>query len=548
MRLIILFLFIAQNSIAQNQNTVQWAWSNTYSNQSNSTANQIVVDDSNNIYVAGFYRDTLVMDSLTLYGPSLNDAIFVAKFNPNGVVLWARRIDWGNFVDDIMLDSQGNVRVLTSYRFLTTYNSNTGQLITSYSLPYTSGAGNDEFALEVQLDENDMMYVISQSGISTLYSTVYVRYYNTSNVSVSDTLWERQFEIGSNFFPFGGFVGGSDIDSAGNLYLGGVSDFYYQFELQGDSIVTSTSPTFTPQQIFIAKYDDTGSALWLDTIPNSSVDLMDLKLNSLDSSIYFTGYHYNTEIVHGDTMEIDTTNQFQILLTKYDLEGSYEWSKGFSLESPSVNIDPNSSDACSGTHLAITDSGYVYLKGIFNGSMIWNTDTLYEDTSVYFPNYIADDVFFAKLDTNGNVLWGKYAGNAGADGPSSGGFWVDDSTGTLYMVGYNIDTNGLNKSSNYIQGVFVAKEVGGPTSTVGILEVTHDSHSLLVYPNPMSTHFTVLKSGQEPIPFELRDAQGKLLQSGVLQNEHHQIDVSNYSGGMLFLITELGVLKLMKTP
>jgi hypothetical protein len=233
---------------------------------------------------------------------------------------------------------------------------------------------------------------------------------------------------------------------------------------------------------------------------------------------------------------------------KFDLEGNNEWAKAFPLESKTLKTYPNASWGAMGSDLQISDSGYVYMKGSFTGSIVFHNDTLVEDTTSVIVNMIADDVFIAKLDPNGNPLWGKYAGNMGGQGLETGDFYVDPAQDILYLVGYWAAANNLNKMAtptNNAKYIFLGKE--GEPSTVNISEIEAEDYALLVYPNPSAGTYYVSKppsTGQ--LNYQVVDIHGKVILDGQLKTNMEVIDLSNVSKGMYFLHTEVGLIKLLK--
>lgn len=79
---------------------------------------------------------------------------------------------------------------------------------------------------------------------------------------------------------------------------------------------------------------------------------------------------------------------------------------------------------------------------------------------------------------------------------------------------------------------------------VGVEELI--SNSIEVYPNPGNGEFQVQSNFAEPTPFRIYSIHGELVQSGVLQSNLEQIDVSSLSGNVFFLEVGDDVLKLLK--
>lgn len=546
----IITLFVAllctQQVQAQTNNEINWGWSDVYGNSYNSIANHLAVKDGF-MYVAGHFKGELQIQGDTLLSSPTSGRPFVAKFDTNGVLIWARHMDWGNTVLKLQIDLNGDIRILCDHGLIVVYNAINGLPITYYDIPEsvtdTYGQYSDELVLDFLLDSADMMYVLSlkndiQSGLS--YNRISV--YATPNDTISNLVWTDTFQLGISF----GFAGPQNLslDNSNNIYISGLTDGV-SLSLNGGNI----SGTFTGSpEMFLLKYDVSGNVDWLTTNPIMTTQTTHSAINGMDSSFYVTGYHFMEEVYHGDTISVDTTNHTQIVLLKYDLDGNYLWAKGFPLDSRSLKTFPNASWGALGNEVQITDAGDVYLRGGFTGSIVFANDTLVEDTSVVLLGYICDDVFIAKLDPNGNPIWGKYAGNSGGDGIETGDFWVDPETGYIHFVGYWADTNNLLKSStpdDALKQIFIAKE-GGP-SAVSIEEIQHDNIRLLVYPNPSRGLFHISKAvNAENYEYQIVNMHGQLLMRGKLEKPLVTVDLSDFDNGVYFLQTPIGTTKLVR--
>jgi len=542
----IAFALLPVISSAQNNGTVQWAWSNTYGNgNDNSIANHLVLDDDENMYIAGVFRGELVVQTDTIWGNPLEDRVFVAKFDSLGTLKWIRRIDWGYFVNQIQLDSDNDLRVLCNSGTMIVYNGMNGVPIIYYPVPNSISDYNSTTpfgaAIDFKMDANDNMYVLSRfEDMNTWENSSYMAVYASPNDTISSTLWEDHINTG---FFFSSGPSGFGLDSNNNVYVTGTTD-YASLSLVGTDVVS----TPVGNQLFAVKYNTVGEVQWLSVEDMNFLNIQGAEVNTIDSSFYITGFTYADGVLYGDTLLLDTTNQQQIFLLKYNLDGATEWSKSFPLATKTLKDYPQASWGATGSHVQISDSGYVYLKGSFTGSIIFQNDTLIEDTSSVVLNVLADDVFIAKLDPNGNPIWGKYGGNMGGIGLETGDFYVNPATDILYLVGYWFSPNNLFKWSNPTDGVknfFIGKE--GVPSTVSMDEISSDGITLFVYPNPSTGEFIVSKPpNSQSSTYQILNTQGEVILSGVLDENIKSIDLTNYASGMYFLRTELGSTKLLK--
>ncbi len=102
--------------------------------------------------------------------------------------------------------------------------------------------------------------------------------------------------------------------------------------------------------------------------------------------------------------------------------------------------------------IAVDDSGNTYVTGYFSKSMVLGAYT--------FQSSNFSDMFVAKLDSNGNILWAKSAGGGGQYGSNQGSAIAVDKSGNVYVAGkfrYTITFGTLKGSNSGNSELFVAK-------------------------------------------------------------------------------------------
>jgi len=143
---------------------------------------------------------------------------------------------------------------------------------------------------------------------------------------------------------------------------------------------------------------------------------------------YVTGYYYNT-IAFGSTV-LPGLGSTDIFIAKLDTNGNWLWAK-------------NAGGSANETGYSITadNAGYVYLSGYFAGTATFGTTQL--SSTQQWDN----DVFVAKLDTEGNWIWTTQGG-----GPN-------------YQSCYSITAN--NNGDAYISGTYQYSASFGAISLAG---------------------------------------------------------------------------------
>ncbi|HLG35075.1 MAG TPA: hypothetical protein VI757_09360, partial [Bacteroidia bacterium] len=227
-------------------------------------------------------------------------------------------------------------------------------------------------------------------------------------------------------------------DANGNVYITGT--------FQGSTITfgsyTLQNVTAGTLDIFIAKYDATGNVLWAESGGGTRDDYAYGIAADVNGNVYITGYFRSPSIMFGTITltHSDSTGIYDdIFIAKYDSAGNVLWAKSAGSK---VSWE-RSYGICTDT-----DSN-VYITGMYVSStpVIFGSDTLI--------NRGGYDIFIAKYDAGGNLLWAKSEGGTSYDFgigicfDISGHFYL---TGYQYQAVFGNDTltgNGLS--------VFVAK-------------------------------------------------------------------------------------------
>ena len=271
-----------------------------------------------------------------------------------------------------------------------------------------------------------------------------------------------------------GSVEGSTVtsDPFGNIYVSG----YYSSDNMTIGSVTLQNLGLSFNDGFLAKYDPSGNFLWAERFGGSGNDRGTSIATDKAGNVYLTGYFYSPKIGFGKDTLINAGNVGDIFIVKYDSSGKILWAKregAAALEIPhAIHVDGNNNVIVAGrfssnsitfgtTTLALAGSMDVFIaKYNVSGNLLWakgagggSNDEAYSISSdpsgnIYLAGYFTQpsnfgtikltsagisDMFLAKYDPSGNVLWAKNAGGKGDDRATG---LQTDASGNSYIAGY----------------------------------------------------------------------------------------------------------------
>jgi mRNA-degrading endonuclease HigB of HigAB toxin-antitoxin module len=348
----------------------------------------VATDAAGNSYVTGSFQGKITFGNTTLTssGFSENQDFFIAKYNAAGNVLWAKQAvgtdyKYGN---GIAVDGSGNSYVTGNFYGSATFGSTT----------LTSGTGIDDAFI--------------------------AKYDAAGNV-----IWAKQ-TVGTDYE----YGNGIAVDASGNSYVTG---YFYGSAIFGSTTLNSSGNN----DVFVAKYDAMGNAIWARNAGGTNTRAYGFGI-ALDSSgnSHVTGFFIGSATFGNTTLT--SSGNYDIFVAKYDAAGNPLWAK-----------KAGSSNEDRGYGIAVDGSGNAYVTGSFQNTITFGSTIL---TSGGFG-----DVFVAKFDAAGNALWARKAG--GASGDYANGIALDGS-GNSYVTGYfygsaAFGSTTLTSSGSY--DVFIAK-------------------------------------------------------------------------------------------
>ncbi|MFN5183499.1 MAG: T9SS type A sorting domain-containing protein [Bacteroidota bacterium] len=208
---------------------------------------------------------------------------------------------------------------------------------------------------------------------------------------------------------------GITTDAGGNVYVTGK----YEQQANFSNTILNTRGN---HDVFIAKYDANGNVVWIKTAGGAMGDYGTSISCDGNKYLYVAGEveGYGIPVTFDNSnVTFNSVGDNDIFFAKYDLSGNLIWAK---------HAGAYKNDKALGiTH---DKSGNVVICGLF------------EDSTVFEGNHILlgkgnKDILVAKFDSLGNYLWARTAGSPFRDEAKS---VICDSMGNVYVTGMFSDT------------------------------------------------------------------------------------------------------------
>ncbi|PHS63303.1 MAG: hypothetical protein COB12_09775 [Flavobacterium sp.] len=325
-----------------------FVWAKTVGGSNEDVAYSIIIDDSDNIYITGFFQNTADFDTgagteeITSNG---SRDIYILKINSAGDFIWAKTIGDDSFDagNSITLDSSENI-YLTGY-FYETVDFDPGAGIHEN----TSNGGRDFYILK-----------LSSSG-----DFVWVK-------TIGGTGGQSQDDEGHSII----------IDPSGNAYITGRYSLTVDFDPDvGVSNLTSNGEN----DLFIQKLDSDGEFIWAKSIGSTNPDYGNSISIDTEENIFVVGNFNGTvdfDPGAGVSELTSTIGSDDTFILELDVDGDYVWA--YSLGETNWN---------SGPAITTDSDDNIYTTGNFKGSVDFDPST---ETHFLGTNGLSD-IFVLKL-------------------------------------------------------------------------------------------------------------------------------------------------------
>ena len=300
------------------------------------TSLSVTTDALGDVYVVGDYTGRITFGSTTLVSTGFGINAFVAKYSANGTPLWAQTVSGNQGADNytVAVDGAGNVLVGGSYYgtisfgtlsltslspmdgdvFLAKYNSQ-GVIQWARSI----GGSSDDYVSSVCSDTQGNVYISgsfasyatfgTQSVVSNGGTDVYLAKYNAQGT----LQWVNSYGGATNDFG-----NSTVVDSAGNVYLAG--SFSGTMALTNALSLTSQGG----DDGFVLACTAAGVIRWAKQVGGNGTDNFGVLAISPTNNVYAVGSFENSIVVGNQTMV--SAGAADVLLARFNTTGDIIWS------------------------------------------------------------------------------------------------------------------------------------------------------------------------------------------------------------------------------
>ncbi len=407
-----------------------------------------ITDKNGNFFITGHFEGAVNFGDTVLTTQNHRD-FYLAKYNPQGQLIWARSAFNSGHAGKMMteeggtlaLDSKGNV--YATLKIYHSYGENEDWEVSfspGITLPEQSGSGSylakfdkggsakwvkklpfsahlnfqmdtdyeDNLILSMELNENNPYNIEAGKGVLKFSSDF-------------DLLWAKSFpgslpffklKKNGEFYLFGNSYPNATIayynksgnrkwgnnfeGDNGNQIISNIKDIGY--DLQGNTFISGYNPTDSHLNIFVAKLNAVGNLEWARTGISGS-DEISLEVDSLGNS-YLNFNYWETAKIENHTFRAEDGKK-GTLVAKYDYAGDFSWAYSV----PGLSVAPNG--------MSITQNHDIYLSGTLTEDIKLNGELLtakgetniflakLSDTSSYFNrNLVRGKSYFDKNKNN----------------------------------------------------------------------------------------------------------------------------------------------------
>lgn len=513
----------------------QWEWAKRYGGSEGiKKGNSILVDNKNNIYVAGSFYTDLKIENTTITATKFND-LFIAKFNETGNLIWIKSAGGpvgdnaasltllddflyvlGSFDFQITFENINLQTDLSGSIFLAKYDLDGNLIWVHYIGPGGSGACISY--LNITNDKKEYLYLTG--------CMIHEQVKNITGKSYNDNLFFAKYDTAGNMMwirQYGGnsIGGGRSIIHSNSGYVFNTGCFKDTVQFGEDPSNQVTMISHGNRDAYISKYDSKGKLIWVKQIGGELADVSNSITTDSVDNIYITGSFYGT----ADFLDTTLISQGECdaFVLKLDSSGNRKWIKHIG----NTGID-------FGRFIYLDNTQQLYFIGNFQETISLADTTLTSNSTYEY----ASNAFISKFSSTGEFVWVKQIGSYWdrIESLVSNGDGAIFSTGSLDYTTVFLDDITLQPKGN--ADFFVAKINENPSLVVDTNEIFY----FKLFPNPTERILNIQINAPRPdnLSLEIYTLTGKLL---LKKNFHSsapefrgEIDLSNLPVGIYIVI------------
>jgi hypothetical protein len=372
-------------------------WVRSIGGPDNQSASSVAVDGNGNVYAFGYAETSCTIGTNVFTAASDRDG-FLAKYGPDGDVLWARQIkgSWVRNYNRVRTDRGGAVYVAGAFSGTIDFGaaSLTSTGLTDAFLAKYSGSGTFQWARRGGGPESTAAkgLAVDGAGNAVLVGTyldearfggvdlpagfdkeVFVVKYDT----VGNVKWARNGAGGSQ-----DLAEGAAIDAEGNIYVTGS----FSAKLQFGAKAAETSASIAS---FIAKFDGDGTPQWVTSAGSTGRESegLGVAVSRDGRNVYVCGL-YDAALEAG-LWRLESGGGYDAFLLQYGGDGEVRWAKsaggtGYDLAA-SVAVDVTGTWAVTGRYSEDATFDQHVLQGTPNSRFFLTSSTPIRNPRTLIP-------------------------------------------------------------------------------------------------------------------------------------------------------------------